>query len=157
MTTPLGKNFLLKYESPTTPGTYLTLANMRTNSMSLNNESIDVTDKDGMPWRKLIEGGIRSMDLQADGVIGENEHLRGILYNFITKSPPDERPRNADGLYCNKPTKKNYVEALAGMYDGQWAEHGDPMELPIEMTEKGLNSTWYLRSTRPSSISTSPE
>ena len=78
--------------------------------------------------------------LQADGVIGENEHLRGILYNFITKSPPDERPRNADGLYCNKPVKKNYVEALAGMYDGQWAEHGDPMELPIEMTEKGLNT-----------------
>lgn len=69
MTTPLGKNFLLKYENPDSPGAYLTVANMRTNSMSLNNESIDTTDKDGMPWRKLIEGGIRSMDLQADGVI----------------------------------------------------------------------------------------
>lgn len=78
--------------------------------------------------------------LKADGVIGENEHLRGILYNFITKSPPDERPRNADGLYCNKPTKKNYVDQLAGLYDAQSAVHGDPEELPIELTEKGLNT-----------------
>lgn len=76
--------------------------------------------------------------LKEAGVMKPNEKLRGILYNFIAKSPPDERPRNADGLYCNKPVKKDYLEALAGLYDGQWAEQGDPTELPVEMTEKGL-------------------
>jgi len=81
--------------------------------------------------------------LKADGVIGENEHLRGILYNFITKSPPDERPRNADGLYCNKPVKKDYVAALLGLYDDELARHGDPIDqsdIPVELTEKGLNT-----------------
>jgi hypothetical protein len=30
---------------------------------------------------------------------------------------PDERPRNAEGLCLNKPTKKHYIEALTGVDD----------------------------------------
>ena len=33
---------------------------------------------------------------------------------------PDDRPRDANGLYLNKPTKEHYVAALTGI-DG-WAE-----------------------------------
>lgn len=89
MAKPLGKNFLLKYESPAAPGTYLTIANMRSNSMSINNETIDVTDKDGMPWRKLIEGGIVSIDMQADGIISDaasQKVIRGWVFNGSIKN-----------------------------------------------------------------------
>jgi len=72
MAKPLGKNFLLKYELPATPGTYATIANMRTNSLSINTESIDVTDKDGMPWRKLLEGGVQSIEMSADGIVSDS-------------------------------------------------------------------------------------
>ncbi len=92
MTTPLGKNFRLQYEDPATPGSYLNLANCRSNSQSISNEQIDVTDKDGMPDRLLIEGGIRSSDLSASGVFTDAASVKlmkqwcraGLIKNFRT-------------------------------------------------------------------------
>ena len=45
------------------------------------------------------------------GMMKPNESLKGILYNFIMKSPPDERPVNADGLATNAPSKAQLVQA----------------------------------------------
>lgn len=45
-------------------------------------------------------------------LIGKNERLRGIEYNFMRKGLPDPRPRNGDGAYTNKPGKKHYHEAF---------------------------------------------
>lgn len=78
--------------------------------------------------------------LRSQGKLKKGERIKGILYNFLMKSPMDERPVNPDGLSCNKPVKKHYVEQLAGLYDGQYAVHGDPQEVPVELTEKGLNT-----------------
>ena len=50
------------------------------------------------------------------GMMKPTETLKGILYNFIMKSPPDERPENADGLKTNAPTKKHYADALVHEY-----------------------------------------
>jgi hypothetical protein len=50
--------------------------------------------------------------LRKQGLIGPRESLKGIVYNFLMKSPPDPRPQDALGRYCNKPTKKHYVDAL---------------------------------------------
>ncbi len=50
--------------------------------------------------------------LRAEGLIGPKEKLWGIEYNFMRKSLPDERPRDAQGYACNKPEKKHYAEAL---------------------------------------------
>lgn len=46
------------------------------------------------------------------GLVPKNTPLAGVLYNFVMKSPPDERPKNEHGLYTNKPTKQHYVDAL---------------------------------------------
>lgn len=35
-------------------------------------------------------------------LIGPKESLEGINYNFLRKALPDERPRNAEGMYLNK-------------------------------------------------------
>lgn len=74
---------------------------------------------------KAISTGHLSMDDQAGGyfmvaarelanakLIGAKERLRGIMYNFARKSPGDDRPRNADGVCTNKPTKADYVAQL---------------------------------------------
>jgi hypothetical protein len=40
--------------------------------------------------------------LRYQGVIGEQDALYGIMYNFLRKSKPDERERNTGGAYLNK-------------------------------------------------------
>jgi hypothetical protein len=68
--------------------------------------------------------------LRDEGLIGPRERLAGIEYNFLRKGVPDDRPRDADGYYTNKPTKAHYQQAL-----GDWlVDHRDepvPTSPPI--------------------------
>ena len=50
--------------------------------------------------------------LRKQGLITADEHLRGVVYDYLVKRKPDERPRNEEGLVCNKPTKADYVSRL---------------------------------------------
>jgi hypothetical protein len=58
--------------------------------------------------------------LRKNGVLKPGEEIEMIVYNFLRKAKADERPRDDQGMYHNKPTKANYVEALTGV-DG-WTE-----------------------------------
>lgn len=58
--------------------------------------------------------------LRKKGLIGLDEEIEGITYNFLRKAMRDLRPRNADGLHTNKPVKAHYIAALDGI-DG-WNE-----------------------------------
>lgn len=40
--------------------------------------------------------------LRARGVLGTNENIAGVTYNFLRKSLPDDRPVNEEGLSLNK-------------------------------------------------------
>ena len=51
--------------------------------------------------------------LHQKGLIKPDEHLRGVIYDYLVKRAPDIRPRNQDGLVCNKPLKADYIAALA--------------------------------------------
>lgn len=58
--------------------------------------------------------------LKKRGILKEGEEIDGIMYNFLRKAKDDPRQKNADGLYCNKPVKQDYLEqmtAVAAMYD----------------------------------------
>jgi len=50
--------------------------------------------------------------LQREGILGSKEFIAGILYNFLRKGLPDDRPQDSDGYYCNKPLKADYLAAL---------------------------------------------
>lgn len=65
--------------------------------------------------------------LRKQGLIGEKESLKGIEYNFIMKSPPDERPRDELGRARNKPKKEHYVAAMREKY----IDMGLDVEVPI--------------------------
>jgi len=61
-----GRNFLLK-QGTATGGT--TLAGMRVTGLTVNNEQVDVTNKDSGGWRTLLEGaGTQSLDISVEGV-----------------------------------------------------------------------------------------
>ena len=52
-----GQDFRIKIRTATgTPDTYTAIAGFRSDGMTLNNEAIDVTDKDGTLWKTLLEG-----------------------------------------------------------------------------------------------------
>jgi hypothetical protein len=55
---------------------------------------------------------VAPVELRAAGLIGPKERLQGIMYNFVRKALADDRPRNADGHYCNKPVKADYIKAI---------------------------------------------
>jgi hypothetical protein len=55
---------------------------------------------------------VATRTLRNDGLIGPKETLAGIEYNFLRKSLPDDRPRDAEGYACNKPIKADYIAAI---------------------------------------------
>ena len=55
---------------------------------------------------------VASKVLRAQGLIKPGEEIVGIMYNFIRKGTPDDRPRDAEGYACNKPVKADYIAAL---------------------------------------------
>jgi hypothetical protein len=63
---------------------------------------------------------VASQILRARGILKPGQEIAGIIYNFLRRTPGDDRPQDEQGLYLNKPTKAHYIEALAGI-DG-WTE-----------------------------------
>lgn len=47
-------------------------------------------------------GAMAGMALRKAGIIKPRQHFRGVMYNFIRKAMPDDRPMNAAGKYLNK-------------------------------------------------------
>jgi TP901-1 family phage major tail protein len=78
MSAQKGRNFLLKQGSAAA-GTIL--AAQKVTNLKLNNEQVDITNKDSGGWRQLLEGaGTQSMDISVEGVFsnGAIEHtVRG--------------------------------------------------------------------------------
>lgn len=64
-----GKNILIKDDSDGA-GNFITLGGMRTKALTINRESIDVTDSDSVQlFRELLEGGgVASLSLSGGGV-----------------------------------------------------------------------------------------
>jgi hypothetical protein len=51
--------------------------------------------------------------LRHKGIFGPDDKLDGIVFNCLRKAMPDERPKDALGIYRNQPKKEHYVTALA--------------------------------------------
>jgi len=80
----LGKDFLLQVGDVATATNFVTVAAMRTTSLTINNDQIDVTEKDVMPWRSLLEGGVRSMELSCAGIITNGASMTTIRSAVMT-------------------------------------------------------------------------
>jgi TP901-1 family phage major tail protein len=67
-----GKEILIKAE--TSPGQFVTIGGMRSKSISLNKETVDVTDSDSVnQWRELLSGaGVKSAQISGSGVFKDS-------------------------------------------------------------------------------------
>lgn len=63
-----GKNFVLKISDGATTPAYAVVGGMRSTGITINNETVDISDKSNT-WRELLPGaGIRSVSISASGV-----------------------------------------------------------------------------------------
>lgn len=73
---------------------------------AIQTSHLTLDDQAGSYW------AVATHTLRAAGKIGPKEQISSITYNFIKKSLPDDRPRDAQGYACNKPVKADYAAAL---------------------------------------------
>lgn len=72
-----GRDFLLKIRTATGPDVFTTVAGMRTTAMQINEESVDITNKDSAGYRELLDGRIvQSMQVSAEGVFKDEATYR---------------------------------------------------------------------------------
>lgn len=68
-----GREFRVSVRVSTGPDVFTVIGGIRSESLTINSETVDVTDKDGNGWRELLEGaGITSMSIKGSGVVSDN-------------------------------------------------------------------------------------
>lgn len=85
-----GKDLLLKVDSDGL-GSYSTVAGLRTRTVSLNAETIDITHQESAgEWRELLDGGgIKSARLSGSGIFKDaasDEIVRGYFFNGTVRA-----------------------------------------------------------------------
>lgn len=86
-----GRLFLLSIGDGASPEVFTGIAGLRSKTLTINNESVDVTTSDEAPWRELLgDTGLRSLSVSGSGVFQddtainsvEDLALNGLLNNF---------------------------------------------------------------------------
>ena len=85
MTAQRGRDLLLKIDSTGT-GTYVTVAGLRSNVLTFNSTSVDVTAQDSAgAWRELLAGaGLKSAQIKGTGIFknaASDAAVRGYFFN----------------------------------------------------------------------------
>ncbi len=72
MAEQLGRTIVLKVGDNAASEAFNTLGGLRTKSVAINNEQVDISNADSGAWRKLLAGaGIRSVSISASGVFDD--------------------------------------------------------------------------------------
>lgn len=85
MTAQKGRDMLLKIDSTGT-GTFTTIAGLRSNTLTFNTETVDVSSQDSTgAWRELLAGaGLKSASLRGQGIFKDatsDATLRTYFFN----------------------------------------------------------------------------
>ena len=85
MTAQRGRDLLLKIDSTGT-GTYVTVAGLRTNTLTFNSASVDASAQDSAgAWRELLAGaGLKSAQVKGTGIFKDaasDASIRGYFFN----------------------------------------------------------------------------
>lgn len=85
MTAQKGRDMLLKIDSTGT-GTYITVAGLRSNTLTFNTETVDASSQDSTgAWRELLSGaGLKSASLRGSGIFKDaasDATLRTYFFN----------------------------------------------------------------------------
>jgi len=83
MAVQTGASLLVKAGNSASPEVFTTVAGLRDTSISINQETVDVTNKDSARVRTLLaQGGIKSFTISGSGVFTDSASEQTILTNF---------------------------------------------------------------------------
>jgi len=68
----LGNALILKVDTNPQTGVYTTIGASSDHTFSLNNEQLDVSDKDSNRWKELLSAGERSATISMNGYVSDN-------------------------------------------------------------------------------------
>jgi TP901-1 family phage major tail protein len=85
MAAQAGKAILIKVDT-NGAGTFGTIGGMRSKSIALNKETVDVTDSDSVgQWRELLSGaGVKTCSISGSGVFKDSANEGIIRTNYLT-------------------------------------------------------------------------
>jgi len=87
MTAEKGRAFILKAGDGGAPETFTAVAGLRTTQISINNEVVDVTNKESGGWRELLAGaGVRTVSVSGTGIFAGSAAEEDIRDRALTAS-----------------------------------------------------------------------
>ncbi len=89
MTVGHGNDFLVKVGDGGAPEVFSTIGGMKTNGLSINNEMIDVTNKDSAAWKQLIAGGIKSLSISGSGIMQDVATVKALMAAIMSTTGGD--------------------------------------------------------------------
>ncbi len=100
MTKYKGKDFLVKVGDGAGPEVFTTIAASRSVSFSVSNETVDVTDSDGAPWRELLDAaGVRSVEISVEGLFSSSTTYDTMRTKCLANTTSNYRIYQGDGGY----------------------------------------------------------
>ena len=74
-----GRSILLKIGDGSSPAGFTTIGGIRSRTITINNESVDITTSDEAPWRQLMgDVGLRSVSLSGSGVFEDGAAVNSV-------------------------------------------------------------------------------
>jgi TP901-1 family phage major tail protein len=81
-----GIKFLLQQSNEAETEVFTTLGGLRSKSLSLNGEAIDITNHGSQEWRELLEGvGLNSMDVSGSGIFVDHATMAQVKADFFAR------------------------------------------------------------------------
>ena len=88
MAAQLGKDVLVKIDIL---GTFTTIGGARAKTLTLEQETIDITDSDSASWREILQGGagVKQATIELEGVFKDSAAEGAVRASFDAGSTPD--------------------------------------------------------------------
>ena len=81
-----GRGFIIQMDIAATP---TTIGGATTGGLTINNEPIDVTNKDSLGWRTLIADGLRNADVALSGVNLDDATIGQVRTDHLAQNEVD--------------------------------------------------------------------
>ena len=110
-----GKDVLMKIN--TSGSTYVTVGGLRSSSITLSDESVDITNKDSLGTRTLLAGaGVNSIAISGSGVFTDSTSEVLVRTSFAAQQ------NTSDGSSAQAPAFKNFQFTIPdlGTYTGSF-------------------------------------
>lgn len=74
-----GRSILIKISDGSSPASFTTIAGLRSKTITINNETVDITTADEAPWRQLLgDTGLRSVSVSGSGVFQDDAAMNSV-------------------------------------------------------------------------------